>query len=108
MESQASEGGEPLELCFDAGMRYFKAQPRSKEPGEPTLSYHEVDDAGWECRRVECFEDGRMVSADTIGEEAPVSLSLVPMPTVEDLIAAGEFNVDVIRRSEFEEVWAQA
>jgi hypothetical protein len=99
---------ETLALCFDAGMRYFKAEPRHEEPGEPTLSYHEVDDSGWERRRVECFEDGRIVSADTVDEEAPVSLSLAPLPTVEELTAEGEFIVEVITRSEFEEVWARA
>ena len=43
---------------WDELMRYIKVKWIHSYPDEPVLLYSEIDDSGWEVRKVEVFPDG--------------------------------------------------
>ena len=79
------------------------------DPGEdPIVLYHEVDEQQRETRRVELFEDGRLQWAGQASPDAPTSISLEPLPPVEQIRDQPAFSLTEISRPAFEEIRARA
>lgn len=86
-------------------MRYIKVEWSHDLPGEPIVIYSEVDDAGWETRKIELFADGTMASADKnhglLAElRFPDDLSEIARAG-----SAGEFAPPQISSREFDAIW---
>jgi hypothetical protein len=77
---------------------YLKVQWHHSFPEEPIELYSEVDDEGYETRKVQLFRDGRLERADTNTETAMTGLSEIPIGPVEEIAS---------HRVEFEEVWSR-
>ncbi|MFF3443237.1 DUF6881 domain-containing protein [Streptosporangium sp. NPDC002721] len=77
-------------------------------PEEPVELYSEVDDEGYETRKVQVFRDGRLERADTDTETRMTGLSEVPIDPPEEIGLQDNFSPSVISRAEFERMWSQA
>lgn len=75
---------------------------------EPVTLYHELDDAHRESRRIERFRDGTLRWADRVNPEAEASLSIEPLPSLDEIAGQPEFTVQVIDQQGFEAMWAKA
>lgn len=72
------------------------------------MLYHEIAEAGREVRRVELFDDGRLRYTQDVDPNAPTSLSLEPLPPVEEIRAQAEFAAMEIEAVAFKAVWDRA
>lgn len=88
--------------------RYLRVRWDHDPSDDPIVLYHELDDQQRETRRIELFEDGRLQWAGQAGPDAPTSVSLEPLPALEEIRDQPEFSVSEISRPAFEEVWARA
>lgn len=75
---------------------------------EPVVLCSELDGDRYEIRKVEVFRDGRRVCADSGGATGDCALGEIPVPSVPDLEAAGEFSAVEVGEREFEVEWAAA
>jgi hypothetical protein len=77
---------------------------------EPVVLYAEIDDVGWERRKVDEFRDGRLAWADRTHEDgnSGTALSIEPMPSLDEINLDPEFDGAAIPATEFEAVWARA
>jgi len=89
-------------------MSYVKVRWHHDGGDDPIILYHEIASDRREIRRVELFEDGRLQSSDRVDPEAATSLSLEPLPTLEEIRSQPEFDVVEIDQSAFEDVWTRA
>jgi hypothetical protein len=89
-------------------MRYLKVEWKHDEPGEPTLLYSEVDDDGWEVRKVELFRDGKMGHASRQADTELTMLGEVAVPSLEAIADDPEFVPSLISKEEFEGIWHKA
>lgn len=87
---------------------YLKVRWDHETSDDPIVLYHEMDEQHRETRRIELFEDGRLQRADKADPDAPTSLSLELLPTLDEIRAQPEFAVAEIDRAAFEEVWRRA
>ncbi len=88
--------------------RYLRVRWDHDASEDPIVLYHELDDQQRETRRIELFEDGRLQWADQADPDAPTSVSLEPLPALEEIRDQPEFSVSEITGRAFEEVWARA
>ena len=75
---------------------------------EPRFIYSELDDERYETRKIEVFEDGRMVKAsEDQPERGSTGLAVLPIPSIEETNAIGEeeFHAEEISATEFENLW---
>ncbi len=84
---------------------YQKVVWRHDNPAYPVELYSEVDDAGWESRKVELYADGRADYADHERATGKTMLGEVPMESLEEISAQPEFEATSITPEEFELVW---
>ncbi|MFI0422952.1 DUF6881 domain-containing protein [Spongiactinospora sp. 9N601] len=77
-------------------------------PEEPVELYSEIDDEGYELRKVQVFRDERLERADAETETAATGLSEVPIGSVDEIDAQDEFSASMISRAEFEHMWSRA
>src|SRR5262249_32664364 len=87
-------------------MRYLRVEWLHPDPDEPVTLYSEIDDEGWEVRKVEVFADGRLGFASATGATTATVLGEKPVPSVEEIAADPQFRAARITRKEFERVWA--
>ena len=87
-------------------MRYLKVRWIHRHPDDPVLLYHEVDDQGWERRKVELFADGRVGFASACEGSPATGLSIEPLPTPEEIAADPQFEPVEIEKEEFERIWS--
>ena len=87
---------------------YLKVRWYHENPEDPIVLYHEIEADRRETRRIELFEDGRLQRSAKVEPEAPTSLSLEPLPSLDAIREQPEFAAVVIERSIFEEVWDRA
>jgi hypothetical protein len=66
---------------------------------ESCFIYSELDDERYETRKIEVFENGRIVRAST------EHLAVLPIPLPDEVNAYEEFRVAEISGAEFEELW---
>lgn len=89
-------------------MKYMAVKWKHRNPNEPTMLYSELDDAGWEIRKVEVFADGRVGWADRSEEHGGTGLGIEPVPLLEEIASDPQFEPSEITREQFEEVWSDA
>ncbi len=75
---------------------------------EPTVLYSEVDDDGFELRKVDEYRDGRLDLADEVMQTGTTQLADQLMPSIEEIAAQEEFEPREISRDEFEAAWLRA
>jgi hypothetical protein len=88
-------------------MRHIRVQWLHTCPDEPATLYCELDDEGWEIRKVEIFPDGRIGFASAEGGGRPTVLGEKPVPPLEDIAADPQFRLAMIGKEEFESLWAR-
>ena len=74
-------------------------------PNEPIDLYSEVDEDGYETRKVEIYRDGRRDYADESSHTGTTMLSDVPIGTVDDIADQPEFTPTRISQEDFDAVW---
>jgi hypothetical protein len=87
-------------------MRYIRVKWIHTLPDEPTLLYSEVDDGGWERRKVEIYPDGTAGYAGPGESFGSTLLGEVPFPPLDEIAADPQFEPCEISRGEFEQVWS--
>jgi hypothetical protein len=87
---------------------YLKVRWDHDASDDPIVLYHELDEARRETRRIELFEDGRLQHSDKVDPGARTSLSLEPLPLLDDIRAQPEFSAAAISAEQFEQVWRRA
>ena len=87
-------------------MKYLKVVWVHDLPGEPVLLYSEVDDEGWEIRKVESYRDGSCGWAGEGQAERGTRLGEVPMPDLSEIASDPQFKPRLIAKADFERVWA--
>jgi hypothetical protein len=88
-------------------MKYIRVDWRQSNPKYPAVLYSELDDAGWEVRKVEVFEDGRCGYASKTENAGGSQLGIEPLPPLGEIAADPQFVPAEITRNEFEEVWSK-
>jgi hypothetical protein len=88
-------------------MHYLRVQWLHSFPGDPVDIYSEVDDEGWETRKVEIFPDGSIGYASATDATRSTVLSEERVPAVETIAADPQFRPERIGKDQFERVWAK-
>ena len=88
--------------------RYQKVVWRHDFPDEPVMLYSEIDDEGFETRKVEIYRDGRHDFADSQRSTGSTVLSDKALPSIAEIAMQSEFVPTEIQRGEFERVWDEA
>jgi hypothetical protein len=89
-------------------MRYLKVKWQQSNPRFPVWLYSELDDAGWEQRKVEVFVDDPPGYASKQETRGATFLGLEPVPPLSQISADPEFDAKEITADEFEDVWQRA
>lgn len=89
-------------------MRYQAVRWLHDLDDEPAVLYSEIDDDGWEVRKVEEYRSGRLDVADAVTHTGSTVLSETPMPPLEKIVAQPEFDGTSITREAFNQVWRRA
>ena len=87
-------------------MKYIKVRWLHNHTDDPILIFTEIDDDLWEHRKVEFFRNKQKGYADKTIEYGGSMLSLEPWPSLVELKADPEFEVNEISPTEFNEVWS--
>ena len=88
-------------------MRYLRVQWIHPDADEPIELYSELDDEGWETRKVELFRDGTLGFAESIESAGTTELGETPLPSLEEIAANPEFRPTWIPKEEFERAWSK-
>jgi hypothetical protein len=86
-------------------VRYLAVQWHHTNPEDPVALYSEIDDAGWEQRKVEIYADGIRNFADRGQRTGTTQLGLGVVPPTDEIAANPEFSPREISREEFETIW---
>ena len=89
-------------------MRYLRVRWNHDAAGVPVLLYIEIDDAGWEIRKVEEYRSGVRDLASRDVATGSSLLGLEPIPPLEEINASVEFDGAMIGAEDFEKIWAEA
>mgnify|MGYP001553208235 CR=1 FL=1 len=88
-------------------MKYLRVRWLHSDAEFPVVLYSEIDDARWETRKVEIYEDGRAGWADAHHEIGGSRLGQAECPSIEEINSDKEFDGAEISAEEFEEAWAK-
>jgi hypothetical protein len=86
-------------------MRYLQVRWNHSLPTEPVEIYGELDDSGWELRKVEIFADGAIGFASATEKTPSTILGEKPWPPLEEIAKDPQFKPVKISKEEFERVW---
>ncbi len=89
-------------------MQYLKVLWSHDLPEEPVELYSELDDAGYEIRKVEIYRDGRRDFADGDSSSGATVLGEGPFPSLEEIAEQEDFSPTLIEKADFERVLRQA
>lgn len=89
-------------------MKYLRVRWLHAFSDEPVVLYAEIDEDGYETRKVDEYRDGRLDVADERTETGSTRLSELPCPPLEEINADEEFDGHEIEAREFEDVWHRA
>ena len=89
-------------------MKYVKIRWLHSLNDTPVLLYSELNRDLWEVRKVEVYADGQMDFADQSERSGSTSLSIEPLPPLEEIAANPEFKPSTISAAEFETLWELA
>ena len=88
-------------------MRYFRVYWSHEHPDEPIELYSELDEAGWETRKVEVFRNGTIGFASNSEASGSTVLGEAPVPSLEEIASDPQFRPTQITKEEFERLWAR-
>lgn len=86
-------------------MQFLKIEWIHEITDEPYIIYTELDDVGYENRKIEIYKNGRIDYATQSSEFGGSILSEHPYPTVEEIAANSEFIPVQISKEEFRSFW---
>lgn len=86
-------------------MRYLRVHWVHFHPDEPVEIYSEINDDGWEVRKVELFPDGSVGFASGTEGMGSTMLSLEPLPGLKEIASDPQFKPVEISQQDFEKVW---
>jgi hypothetical protein len=86
-------------------MKYIRLKWNHTNPDEPVWIFSEVDDAGKEIRKIECFHNGFCDVANDVVRSGTAALTTLPLPPLSVLTRDPEFRGVEISKEEFEQVW---
>ncbi len=86
-------------------MRYLAVQWHHANPEYPVWLYSEINDAGWEQRKVEVYADGTHDFAGEGRHTGSTELGLDVVPPTDEIAADSQFSPREISRDEFEGIW---
>jgi Domain of unknown function (DUF6881) len=89
-------------------VKYIRVEWHHSSPDNPIILYSEINDEGWEERKVEIFRDGPPGYASATEETRSTFLGLEPMPPISEIAADPQFEPREITKDEFEQVWSSA
>ncbi|WP_367125679.1 DUF6881 domain-containing protein [Streptomyces phytohabitans] len=89
-------------------MQYWQVLWHHDFPDEPVVLFSEIDDRGYETRKVERFRDGRLGWADETVAAGGTMLGEVPVGSIVDVDAQAEFTAVVIPEARFDAAWRRA
>lgn len=88
-------------------MKYIAVRWKHQDPDEPILLYCEIDDAGWEVRKVDVYRDGRIGYADESESMGDTWLASEPVPPLAEIASDPQFEPTEITKDEFEQIWSK-
>ena len=88
-------------------MKYLKIIWHHNFNDEPKIIYSEVNEEGWELRKIEIFPDGIYGFADSIDKSGSTELSKEPLPSIVDIANDPQFEPSIIISGDFEEIWSR-
>jgi hypothetical protein len=86
-------------------MKYIRLKWNHTNPDEPVYIFSELDDAGKETRKIECFRNGFCDIATASLSIGTAKVTTMPLPDLSILTRDPEFKGTEISRDEFEQVW---
>jgi hypothetical protein len=86
-------------------MQYLRVQWDHCHPADPVEIWSELDESGWEVRKVEVFPDGTVGFANGTESTNSTVLGEAPIPPVGAIAADPQFKPTLITKNEFERVW---
>lgn len=86
-------------------MRYLRVKWLHTSADYPVVLYSELDEEGWEKRKVEVFADGRKGFAPPDDQDVGTRLGIEPVPSIEEITADAQFKPSWITKDMFEELW---
>lgn len=89
-------------------MRYVKVSWVHAFSDEPVLFFSEIDEDGYETRKVQVYRDGRAEWADEDFETAAVGLAEIPFPSAGEISSREGFAAEEIGSEEFDRAWSEA
>ena len=88
---------------------YMHSKWKNAPPDSPVEFFSELDNARWETRKVEIFPGQRLGYASPAKpQNGSTRLSIVPLPSLKEIAAQIEFEVEEISAEQFETVWKRA
>lgn len=79
------------------------------EPNDyPVRLYSELDAEGWEKRKIEEFQDGRLDFADASSRSGDTRLGEAAVPPLQEIARDAQFSPREIQSEDFETVWKRA
>ncbi len=89
-------------------MRYIAVKWLHKNIRYPIELFSEIDEIGWEQRKVEIYADGKTDYATETVSTGSTRLGECPIPSLAEIAANPEFDPREITREEFEMIWKKA
>jgi hypothetical protein len=90
------------------GVRYQRVVWHHDDENEPAVLWSEIDERGWESRKVDKYRDGRLDYADKSHSIGTTQLSDQAMPTLAEINARDGFDAAPTSPDDFENVWRLA
>lgn len=86
-------------------MRYFQVDWLHENNEYPISIFAEIDDKGWEIRKIEVFRDGHKGFAEHLEDEGETMLGEKPWPEIEVIVSDDQFKARELSSAEFESEW---
>jgi Domain of unknown function (DUF6881)/HYD1 signature containing ADP-ribosyltransferase len=88
-------------------MQYLRVQWTHRHSADPVEIWMELDESGWEVRKLEIFPDGTVGYANGTESANSTTLGETPIPPVADIAADPQFKPTVVTKNEFEGKWTK-
>ncbi|MCD9020575.1 DUF6881 domain-containing protein [Cohnella silvisoli] len=89
-------------------MKYILVEWIHNNIEEPIVIYCELDEHGFEIRKVEVYKNGEYGVASNEIEWNNSFLSYEPLPSIEEIGRDSQFRPKIINEKEFQTVWEEA
>jgi hypothetical protein len=89
-------------------MKYLRVRWVHEHEDEPIELLSEIDQGGFEVRKVEIYRDGHRDYAEESRSTGTTMLGENALPSLEDIAAQAEFMPEYIDAATFERAWRQA